>query len=102
MPDARRSEGGEAVDTSDREILQSRMFDAPRALVFEAFTKAEHLACWWGPNGFRTTTKSMDVRPGGAWTFTMHGPDGKDWPNHIAYREVVAPERLVYDHGADA
>jgi uncharacterized protein YndB with AHSA1/START domain len=83
---------------SDREIASTRVFDAPRDLVFDAWTSPEHVAQWWGPNGFTTTTQSMDVRPGGAWIFIMHGPDGTDYKNHIVYREVVRPERLVYDH----
>ena len=84
--------------TADREIATTRVFDAPRDLVFDAWTDPEHVAQWWGPNGFTTTTHSMDVRPGGEWIFIMHGPDGTDYKNHIVYREVVRPERLVYDH----
>ncbi len=61
----------------------------------------EHLAQWYGPNGFTITTYEHDCRVGGRWRFMMHGPDGKDWPNRIEYREVVRPERLVYDHGSD-
>jgi uncharacterized protein YndB with AHSA1/START domain len=84
--------------TADREIATTRVFDAPRDLVFDAWTSPEHVGQWWGPNGFTTTTQSMDVRPGGEWIFVMHGPDGTDYKNHIVYREVVRPERLVYDH----
>lgn len=84
--------------TAGREIAATRVFDAPRDLVFDAWTSPEHVAQWWGPNGFTTTTQSMDVRPGGDWIFIMHGPDGTDYKNHIVYREVVRPERLVYDH----
>jgi len=85
-------------DTAGREIATTRVFDAPRDLVFDAWTSPEHVGQWWGPNGFTTTTHSMDVRPGGEWIFVMHGPDGTDYKNHIVYREVVRPERLVYDH----
>lgn len=85
--------------TADREIVQSRVYDAPRELVFRAWTDPQHVARWWGPNGFTITTHSMDVRPGGEWRFVMHGPDGTDYPNHITYREVVRPERLAYAHG---
>jgi uncharacterized protein YndB with AHSA1/START domain len=88
----------ERSSTSEREIVATRVFDAPRDLVFEAWTSPEQVAQWWGPNGFTTTTHSMDVRPGGEWIFVMHGPDGTDYKNHIVYREVVRPERLVYDH----
>ncbi len=91
-----------ASDTAEREIVISRTLDAPRDLVFNAFTDPEQVVRWWGPNGFTTTTEHMDVRPGGSWKFVMHGPDGTDYPNFIAYEEVVRPERLVYGHGADA
>ena len=89
------------ASTADREIVISRVFDAPRALVFEAFTDPKHIGEWWGPNGFTTTTSEMDVRPGGAWRYVMHGPDGTDYSNKIVYSEVVKPERLAYAHGAD-
>lgn len=56
--------------------------------MFEAFTDASAISNWWGPNGFRTTTASKDVRVGGAWVFTMHGPDGTDLPNHVLYTDV--------------
>jgi uncharacterized protein YndB with AHSA1/START domain len=85
-------------DTASREIATTRVFDAPRDLVFDAWTSPEHVAQWWGPNGFTTTTHSMDVRPGGEWIFVMHRPDGSDYKNHIVYREVVRPERILYDH----
>jgi uncharacterized protein YndB with AHSA1/START domain len=87
--------------TASREIEQSRVFAAPRELVFTAFTDPHHIAQWWGPNGFTNTVHAMDVRPGGSFRFVMHGPDGKDWPNLIVYTEVVRPERLVYSHGAE-
>lgn len=89
--------GGAAV-TADRTIVTTRLFDAPRALVFKAFTDREQIGKWWGPNGFTTTTHEMDVRPGGAWRFIMHGADGVDYPNLVVYTEVVPPERLAYDH----
>ena len=87
------------IDTSDREIAATRVFDAPRELVWDAFTKPEHIAQWFGPRGFTNTIHAMDVRTGGRWTFTMHGPDGVDYPNEVDYVEVVRPERLVYVHG---
>ncbi|TAK67481.1 MAG: ATPase [Dehalococcoidia bacterium] len=86
-------------DTSDREIVATRVFDAPRELVWDAFTQQQHIAQWFGPRGFTTTTDVMDVRPGGRWTFIMHGPDGVDYDNEVDYVEVVRPERLVYVHG---
>ncbi len=89
------------VATSSREIVFTRLFDAPRELVFKAWTEPQHVAQWWGPKGFTTTVHEMDVRPGGVWRFIMHGPDGVDYKNKIVFIEVVKPERLVYNHGAD-
>lgn len=86
-------------ETEDRELLMERVFAAPRATVWRAFTQPEHLAHWWGPNGFRTTYHEYDLRPGGTAKYTMHGPDGRDWPNKVWFLEVDAPARLVYDHG---
>jgi uncharacterized protein YndB with AHSA1/START domain len=63
------------------------------------WTHAEHLEKWWGPDGFSITIDEIEVRPGGTWKFTMHGPDGTAYPNTITYREVLPFERLVYDHG---
>jgi uncharacterized protein YndB with AHSA1/START domain len=85
------------------ELVLTRTFDAPRKLVFKAWTDPKHLAQWWGPRGFTTNIREMDVRPGGAWSYAMRGPDGKDYPFDGVYREVVEPERLVFDgtiHGA--
>ena len=87
---------------SDREIVMTRMFDAPREIVWKAWTDPKQIKVWWGPRGFTTTTHEKDVRPGGLWRFIMHGPDGTDYPNKIVYTELVKPERLVYDHGGDA
>ena len=89
------------TQTVERELFIERLFDAPRELVFDAWTDPEGIGQWWGPRGFTTTVHEMDVRPGGIWRFTMHGPDGTDYQNRVVYREVVPPERLVYDHGAE-
>src|SRR5262249_12441731 len=78
-----------------------RVIGAPRKLVFAMWTDSGHVAQWCGPRGFTTTTRSMDVRPGGEWTFVMHGPDGTDYPNKIVFLEVAKPERLVYRHTGD-
>jgi uncharacterized protein YndB with AHSA1/START domain len=80
-------------------ISGTRIFDAPRALVFEAWTKPEHLAQWWGPDGFSLTTRSFEFRPGGIWRFVMHGPDGRDYENRVSFDEIVPPERIAYRHG---
>jgi len=84
-----------------KSIVGVREFDAPRDLVFAAFTDSKHLAQWWGPNGFTITTMSFDFRAGGVWRFVMHGPDGRDYQNRITYEEIVPPERIVYRHGGE-
>ena len=90
-----------SIEASDREIVLSRTYAAPRALVFEAWIDPVHVAEWWGPAGFTTTILEMDPRPGGTWRFIMHGPDGVDYPNRIDYLEIRRPERLVYTHRSD-
>jgi uncharacterized protein YndB with AHSA1/START domain len=89
----------DARTPADREIVISRLIDAPRELVFDAWTDPEQVVQWWGPRGFTTTTHKMEVKPGGVWRFVMHGPDGRDYQNKITYLEIVPPERLVYSHG---
>jgi uncharacterized protein YndB with AHSA1/START domain len=86
-------------DTADREIVVSRVFDAPRELVWQAMVDPRHVIHWWGPRGFTTTIEEMDVRPGGVWKHVMRGPDGTNYPNQSVFKEVVKPERLVYTHG---
>lgn len=81
-----------------RSFSNSRLFDAPRERMFRAWTVAEHLTRWWGPKGFSSTFHEFDPRPGGHWRFLLHGPDGKDYPNHSQFLEVVEPERIVLDH----
>src|SRR2546426_6169783 len=83
--------------SADREIITTRVLDAPRELVWKAWTDPKHVAEWWGPNGFTNTIQEMDVRPDGVWRFIMHGPDGVDHKNEIIFIEVVELERLVYD-----
>src|ERR1700744_3265295 len=83
---------------SDHELLFTRHFDAPRELVWEAWTQPQHIARWWGPVGFTTTTHEMDLKTGGSWRLTMRGPDGRDYHNSIVYTEVTKPSRLCYKH----
>ena len=83
---------------ADREIVTTRVIDAPRELVFKAWTDPEHLAQWWGPKGFTNTFQEFDMRPGGAWRFVMHGPDGVDYKNKSVFVEIVRPERIVFKH----
>jgi uncharacterized protein YndB with AHSA1/START domain len=85
--------------TADREVVISRVIDAPRELVFEAFTEVRHLSRWWGPEGFTTSTRSFEFREGGEWEFVMHGPDGTDYSEWIIWREIVPPERIALLHG---
>ena len=85
-------------DTTDRELLITRLFDAPVALVWEAWTDPAHIAQWWGPDGFTNTIHGMDLRPGGEWNLTMHGPDGKDYTNKSIFKEIVPNKKLVYEH----
>jgi uncharacterized protein YndB with AHSA1/START domain len=101
QPSAPLASGSPAPDSSDREIVATRLFDAPRALVFKVWTDPAHIARWWGPTGFTTTTSAMDVRPAGVWRYCMHGPDGVDYQNKITYLEVMEPERIVYQHAGD-
>jgi uncharacterized protein YndB with AHSA1/START domain len=91
----------EEVLGGGRGMISTRVYDAPRELVYSMFTDAEHISNWWGPRGFSTTTSKMDVRSGGEWIHVMHGPDGRDYPNRVVYVEVAPPERLVYDHVSD-
>ena len=78
------------------ELTISRVFDAPRALVFEMWSKPEHLARWWMPKGFTLPVCEMDFRPGGKWHFVFRGPDGQDYTSDSVYREIVVPERIVF------
>jgi uncharacterized protein YndB with AHSA1/START domain len=87
----------EISSTAGREFVHSRLIDAPCERVFRAFSDPARLARWWGPNGFSSTFHECELRPGGAWRFVMHGPDGTDYPNESVFREVAAG-RIVIDH----
>lgn len=89
------------ANKADREIVFKRAFDAPRELVWTAWTKPDRIARWWGPHGFTTSIYEMDVRPCGEWRFTMHGPDGVDYRNRVVYIEIAKPNLLVYSHGGE-
>lgn len=79
---------------TDREIDVTWVVDAPRDLVYKAYTDPKLIVQWWGPRNLRTTVDKMDVRPGGAWRYTQRGPDGKEYAFNGEYREVVPPERI--------
>ena len=85
-------------NTSDREIRISRLLDAPVELVWEVWTNPEHIKNWWGPNGFTNTITKMDLKPGGEWNLVMHGPDGTDFKNKSVFKEIVALEKIVFEH----
>ena len=88
-----------ADTTAEREIVVTRLFDAPRELVFAAFTEQEHVVNWWVPGG--TTIHEYDSRPGGRWRYSMPGPEGEQYPFQIKFIEIDKPARLVYDYGAE-
>src|SRR5437763_16165233 len=81
---------------SDREIVGSRIMDAPPELVFKAYTDPELIPRWWGPRRYATTVDKMDVRPGGVWRFVHRAADGGEYAFNGVYREIVPPKRLVY------
>ncbi len=89
-----------AAKNKPNELYITRVYNAPVKLVWEAFTDPKHSAHWWGPRGFSITSHHKELRPGGTWKYTMHGPDGTDYPNIATYHEVEPCARLVYDHGA--
>ena len=74
------------------------MLNAPRDLVWEAWTKPRHIMNWWGPEGFTNNIDKMEVKPGGTWKFVMHGPDGRNYKNLSRYKEVIKPGKIVFDH----
>jgi len=82
--------------SSDQELVITRVFDAPRDLVFKAGTEPQRLMRWWGPNGFTTPFCKVDLRPGGVFHYCMRSPEGQDYWGRGVYREIVEPERIVY------
>jgi len=89
-----------AEDYTGREFTITRDFDAPRELVFRAWTDPRHLAQWWGPRGFTNPVCEWDARPGNAIHVVMRAPNGTDYGMGGEFREIVAPERLVFTSGA--
>ncbi len=89
-----------ANTTADREIVVTRVIDAPRDLVFAAWTEREHVEKWWGTSG--VTTHEWNAKPGGLWRYSQPGPDGAQYPFKIKFVEIAKPARLVYDFGTDA
>jgi uncharacterized protein YndB with AHSA1/START domain len=87
------------VDIASRTITASRVFPAPRELVWEVWSDPKHMQHWWGPRGFTLTTESHEFRVGGHWKMVMHGPDGKNYDNFHTYTEIRKPFRIVHEHG---
>lgn len=83
------------------DIKLTRLYSAPLKAVWEAYTEVEQTSQWWGPRGFTLTSHSKDLKSGGHWSYTMHGPDGVDYPNHTKYLVVEKYSKLVYDHGGN-
>jgi uncharacterized protein YndB with AHSA1/START domain len=94
---AENSSGGMKLTTpSDREIVMTRVFEAPRELVFEAHSGCEHMKNWWGPRRYTVADCKMDFRPGGAWRIVHRGPDGEEYGFRGEFREIVPPEKIVW------
>lgn len=87
-----------AKGNAANELVFTRTYDAPRELVFRAWTDPQHIGKWWGPKGFTTTTKAMEVKVGGVWDYVLHGPDGTDYPNKSVYTEIEEPRRLAFSN----
>lgn len=85
-----------STDTAERELVVTRIIDAPRALVFKAWTQPEHVARWWGPQGYTTIYCDMDIRVGGSYRFGMRSPEGTEHWKHGVFRDIVEPERVVF------
>ncbi|HYC99781.1 MAG TPA: SRPBCC family protein [Phycisphaerales bacterium] len=98
-PASPTASGTTLVQATDRELILTRTYDAPRALVWKAFTDPQQMVQWWGPDGFTTTMTKWDFRVGGVRKYTMHGPDGVNYPNAGVFLEIVDNERLVWNHG---
>lgn len=90
--------GRDVEPAADRTLATARLMAASPAQVYAAFVSPERLARWWGPKGFRNTFQVCELRPGGAWRFTMHGPNGVDYPNESRFEELVPGERVVIRH----
>jgi uncharacterized protein YndB with AHSA1/START domain len=86
-------------NTTEREIVVEREIDAPRELVFAAFTELEHAEQWWVPSG--TTTHEHDPSPGGLWRYSMPGPDGNLMPFKVQFVEINKPAEFIYDYGSE-
>ena len=96
-----RTRAQDLATALEREIVLSRVFDAPRDLVFHAFTDRSAVDLWFGPKGYSCHTHEHCVAVGGRWRFDLIAANGQKYDNRIVYLEIAKPERLVYDHGSD-
>jgi len=87
-----------SANTTERQLVSSRLLNGPRTQVFRAFKEPQHLARWWGPKDFRSTIHQFDFEPGGRWELTLHGPDGTDYQNEYFAVEIAEPEQIVISH----
>ena len=85
-------------DTANREVVITRLLNAPQALVYEAWTNPKHVINWWGPDGFTSTIHELDFREGGEWKLTLHGPDGTNYPNRSIFKEIIPFRKIVFEH----
>ncbi|MES2752769.1 MAG: SRPBCC domain-containing protein [Pseudomonadota bacterium] len=90
------SQAAAAADTVSKEFVIERVFDAPRDLVWKAWTEKDRLMQWWGPKGFKMVNARLDLKPGGSFHYCMHAPDGSEMWGRWTFREIVMPERLVF------
>lgn len=86
------------MNEKEREIVNVRVFDTPREVLFNAWANPELLALWWGPKDFKNTFHEFDFKPGGTWKFTMHSPGGMEFMNTCIFEEIVKPERITFKH----
>ncbi|MGQ3013375.1 MAG: SRPBCC family protein [Flavobacteriales bacterium] len=85
-------------NTADREIRIQHRFKTPVEQLWAAWTQPEHITHWWGPDGFTSTIHEMDLREGGEWRLTLHGPDGTNYPNRSVFKEIVPLHKIVFEH----
>lgn len=98
MPDLSPTTIDLSVEEQARTVVNTRVIDAAIADVFDAYANPAKIVRWWGPHGFTLTTQSLDLVEGGHWQFVFHGPDGRDYKNHIVFSKIDPPGLFVVDH----
>ncbi len=86
------------IPAAERSLHITRVLHAPIGLVWEVWTQPEHIKNWWGPDGFTTDIHKMELTERGEWLLTMHGPDGKSYPNRSIFKEIIHHQKIVYEH----